>query len=96
MTLEVAIIDIQQGCKAQFESAFLKAEKILASAGGYLSHDLQNSVEHPNRYVLLVNWRSLEDHTTGFRESEQFLQWRALLGGFFESAPAVEHYEAIC
>jgi heme-degrading monooxygenase HmoA len=60
---------------------------------GYLSHQLQRSIETPNRYALLVQWRSLEDHTVGFRGSAAFAAWRAHLGPFLDGAPVVEHFE---
>jgi heme-degrading monooxygenase HmoA len=35
---------------------------------GYVSHELQRCLEVENKYVLLVRWERLEDHTEGFRE----------------------------
>ena len=32
---------------------------------GYVSHQLQKCTEKGNRYILLVNWQTLEDHTVG-------------------------------
>jgi len=37
----------------------------------------------------------VEDHTVGFRESELFVQWRALIGPFFANPPEVEHWELL-
>ena len=45
-----------------------------------------------NRYILLIEWDSLEDHTIGFRESDLFKEWRALIGSFFLEPPLVQHY----
>ena len=45
------------------------------------------------RYLLLVQWEKLSDHTEGFRGWALFQQWRAVIGPFFDGAPAVEHYE---
>ncbi|MGH6933009.1 MAG: antibiotic biosynthesis monooxygenase family protein [Dongiaceae bacterium] len=47
----------------------------------------------PDRYVLLVRWRRLEDHTEGFRQSPRYQDWRALLHHFYDPFPTVEHYE---
>jgi len=95
MILEVAVLAIKPGFTAEFESAFAKARLIIASMPGCLRNELQKCVETPNRYILFVHWRSLEDHMVGFRESPQFKQWRALLGGYFDGAPLVEHYTEI-
>ena len=62
---------------------------------GYISHELQHSIENPNRYILLVNWESLEDHTKGFRKSAEYQQWRSLLHHFYDPFPEVEHFKSI-
>lgn len=91
-TLEVAILDIKPGLNADFESAFNQAQDIISSINGYRSHELQKCIEHPQRYILLVRWQTLEAHTIGFRESPQYQQWKALLHHFYDPFPEVEHY----
>ncbi len=59
---------------------------------GYVSHDIKRCIEKPSRYVLLVNWDQLEDHTFGFRESSEYQEWRRLLHHFYQPFPEVEHY----
>lgn len=92
MILEVAILAIKPGTNAEFEAAFAKARLIIAGMPGCVRNELQRCLENPQQYILFVHWRTLEDHTTGFRESQQFKEWRALIGPYFESAPVVEHY----
>jgi len=92
MVLEVAKLDVRSGQCERFERAFSEAEAIISSMPGYISHDLQRCIEKPDRYILLVNWESLEDHTMGFRNSEQYQQWKALLHHFYDPFPEVEHY----
>ena len=92
MILEVAILDIRPGQREQFEGAFSAAQKIISGMPGYQSHQLKMCVEKENRYLLLVNWESLEHHTVGFRESEQYLEWKKLLHHFYDPFPEVEHY----
>jgi len=93
--LEVAILDVKPGQEEKFEAAFKKAQTIIAKMKGYISHQLQKCIEKSNRYILLVNWQSLEDHTVGFRESKEYQEWRALLHHFYEPFPEVEHYEKV-
>jgi heme-degrading monooxygenase HmoA len=95
MILEVAILDVRAGQEAQFEAAFLQASKIIASMNGYVSHQLQRCLENRSRYILLVNWVTLEDHTIGFRGSQEYQEWRRLLHHFYDPFPTVEHYESI-
>lgn len=95
MILEVAILDVIPGQTDAFEVAFGKAQSIIASMKGYVSHELQRCVETESRYVLLVRWETLEDHTVGFRESTEYQEWKALLHHFYDPFPVVEHYEPI-
>jgi heme-degrading monooxygenase HmoA len=95
MILEVAILDVRPGRAAEFEQAFQKAQRIISSMPGYVSHELQRCLEVENKYVLLVRWRRLEDHTEGFRKSVEYQEWRRLLHHFYDPFPTVEHYESV-
>jgi len=93
MILEVATLDIKVGQEKDFENAFKKAQAIIMQMNGYVSHKLQNCIETPNRYILLVNWETLRDHTEGFMGSKEYQEWKALLHHFYDSFPIVEHYQ---
>jgi len=93
--LEVAVLDVKPRQEAEFEAAFGEAQQIIASMPGYVSHQLQRCLENTSRYLLLVNWETLEHHTVGFRGSEQYQQWRQLLHHFYDPFPEVEHYSAV-
>ena len=95
MILEVAILDVKPELCAEFESAFAKAQSIISSMRGYISHQLQKCAEKENRYLLLVHWEKLEDHTEGFRKSAEYQQWKALLHHFYDPFPTVEHYSLV-
>lgn len=95
MILEVAILDVRDGQELQFQAAFSQASKIISGMQGYISHQLQRCIEKRNRYILLVNWQSLEDHTVGFRQSHEYQSWKQLLHHFYDPFPTVEHYEAV-
>lgn len=94
MILEKAVLDVIPGKEREFEQAFAEAQAIIAGMGGYISHQLQRCLEKPSRYLLLVQWDTLEDHETGFRGSAAYHEWKALLHHFYDPFPAVEHYEA--
>jgi heme-degrading monooxygenase HmoA len=95
MILEVASLTVRPGEQGAFERAFAKAERLLPEAAGYLSHELRCSIENEHRYVLLVEWRRLEDHTLGFRKSGAFERLRVLLQGYLQTTPDVEHFRAV-
>ena len=93
MILEAAILDVIPGHEAEFESAFVQASPIIASMDGYISHQLQRCMEASNRYLLLVQWETLEAHTVGFRGSSEYQEWKKLLHHFYDPFPVVQHYE---
>jgi heme-degrading monooxygenase HmoA len=93
--LEVAILDVIPGQEGAFEAAFDQARKIIASMTGFLGLQLERCVEVRSRYLLLVRWKTLEDHTIGFRGSPQYQEWKSLLHQFYDPFPSVEHYEAV-
>jgi heme-degrading monooxygenase HmoA len=93
--LELAVLDVKPGQTREFEAAFGVAQRIIAASPGYLSHELQRCLEKPGRYLLLVRWRSLADHTEGFRKSAPYQEWKRLLHHFYDPFPVVEHYEAV-
>jgi len=92
MILEVAILDVIPGKTVEFEASFEEAQEIISSMKGWLGHQLQQCLEVPDRYILLVRWQKIEDHTIGFRESEAYQRWRQLLHHYYSPFPVVEHY----
>jgi heme-degrading monooxygenase HmoA len=95
MILEVAILDVLPDQAAAFERAFAEARPLIGSMPGFIDLDLQACLERPNRYLLLVKWRTLDDHTVGFRNSPEYQRWKALLHHFYDPFPTVEHYRQV-
>jgi heme-degrading monooxygenase HmoA len=95
MVLEVAVLNVRPGQSDAFEAAFREASGYIVASPGYVSHELQRCLEAPDRYLLLVRWQTLEDHTKGFRGSDAYEHWRRLLHHFYDPFPTVEHYEAV-
>jgi heme-degrading monooxygenase HmoA len=95
MILEVAILDVKPGLETEFEAGFQKASPIIAHMRGYRGHELQRCVERRSRYILLVRWDTLEDHTVGFRQSVEYQEWKRLLHHFYDPFPEVQHYEPL-
>jgi heme-degrading monooxygenase HmoA len=91
--LEAAILNVRAGREDEFEVAMSRARPLIAATPGFGGLHVHRCIETPNRYLLLVEWQTLEDHTVGFRQSERYRQWRDLLHHFYDPFPAVEHYE---
>ena len=92
MILESALLDVKPGEEAAFEAALQEARPLIAATPGFRSIAVRRCIETPNRYLLLVEWETLEDHTIGFRQSPRYETWRALLHRFYDPFPRVEHF----
>jgi heme-degrading monooxygenase HmoA len=92
MILEAATLNVIPGQEAAFEEAMRAARPLIAATPGFISLKVHRSVETSNRYLLLVEWKALEDHTVGFRQSSRYEEWRRLLHHFYDPFPTVEHY----
>lgn len=96
MILEHADIRIAPGQQAAFDEAIQRGlQTVIVKAKGFRGAQVHRGIEQPERYLLTIQWETLEDHTVGFRQSELFTQWRAIVGPFFASPPVVEHFEAV-
>jgi heme-degrading monooxygenase HmoA len=93
MILELADIRIQPGRQAEFDAAIQRGvTEVIAQATGFRGYKVNKGVEHPERYLLMIFWETLEDHTVHFRGGPLFAPWRAIVGPFFDGAPVVEHF----
>jgi heme-degrading monooxygenase HmoA len=92
---EQAVLDVTPGREAEFEAAFADAKAIIASMPGFVSLHLHRCIETSNRYLLLVSWERLEDHTVGFRQSAAYDEWKRLLHHFYDPFPRVEHFSLV-
>ncbi|WP_019068960.1 antibiotic biosynthesis monooxygenase family protein [Streptomyces hokutonensis] len=95
MIVEHAELTVEAGREREFAEVFGKAREVLAEADGFRWAELLQGVERPGVFLLLVGWDSVEAHMVGFRESEPFARWRALVGPFFAESPAVEHFHEL-
>jgi heme-degrading monooxygenase HmoA len=96
MILEHAALRTDPARAAEFEEAILRgASSVIAQARGFKGFKVNRSIESPGRYILMIYWDTLEDHTVGFRQSPAFAEWRSIVGPFFLQPPVVEHLELV-
>ena len=92
MVLEVATIEVRPGEEDAFAAAYQRVRAEVTSTPGCRSVRMTRGVESPSRFVLLVEWDSVEAHEQNFRNSERFTRWRDAIGPHFAGPPHVEHY----
>ncbi|MEO6351561.1 MAG: antibiotic biosynthesis monooxygenase [Burkholderiaceae bacterium] len=96
MILELADIRIQPGKQADFDSAIQHGiDQVISKAKGFNGYQINRGIESPERYVLMIFWETLENHTVDFRESTAFQEWRSIVGPYFASPPVVEHFNLL-
>ena len=95
MVLEIADFTVLPGTEEEFAAAVREGIRYVSDTPGFRTARLTRGVETPTRFVLLIEWDSVEAHNVGFRESENFDRWRALIGPFFDGAPRVEHVDDV-
>lgn len=95
MVLEVAVIDVVPGAEQDFADAYRGIREVLSSTPGCRAVRMTRGVESPSRFVLLVEWDSVEAHEQEFRGTDRFVQWRTAIGPFFTAPPDVQHFEDI-
>lgn len=95
MVFESAEIMIKPGMEAEFEAAVREATPLFRRARGCTGMRLQRGIENPQAYRLLVQWETVEDHNVHFRGSEDFQEWRRLVGHCFDGAPTVTHLDTV-
>ncbi|MGM7684751.1 antibiotic biosynthesis monooxygenase family protein [Cytobacillus sp. Hm23] len=95
MILEAVMLQVRKGMEEEYEEAFRQASEIISSMKGYITHELQRCIEVEGKYLLLVKWETLEDHTVGFRQSKEYLEWKKKLHHFYDPFPSVEHFNKV-
>ena len=95
MVTEIVELNIKPGDEAAFEKSVAQAAGLFKKTKGCLALCLRRSVEQPTRYRLFVRWRHIDDHLVGFKNSPEIDEWRRLVGPFFASVPAIEHFEEV-
>ena len=95
MILEAVMLQVKSGLEEDYENTFRQASKIISSMPGYIYHNLQRCMEVKGKYLLLVGWETLEDHTVSFRESNEYQEWKKLLHPYYDPFPVVQHFEEV-
>jgi len=92
MILEAAILTIRPEQDEAFAAALEESKPLIAATPGFHGLELRPCIEQSHRYLLLVWWERLTDHTERFRGSERYQEWKARLHHFYDPFPTVEHF----
>jgi heme-degrading monooxygenase HmoA len=93
MFIERAEIPVKEGMEEAFAAAMVgKGLAILAAAPGCTSVRIGRGVENPGKFILLLEWDSVESHIA-LTKTPGFEEFKALAGPYFGGAPNMEHFD---
>jgi heme-degrading monooxygenase HmoA len=90
MIIERAELPITPGQESDFEGQFAIAAPYLREVRGCARVSLARGVESSSKYLLLIEWESIEAHHA-FTLSGGFNRFRDLVARFFAGKPNTEH-----
>ncbi|HWV59633.1 MAG TPA: antibiotic biosynthesis monooxygenase [Sphingopyxis sp.] len=90
--IEHALLHVRAGSEDAFEAAVAEARPLIEASPGFISLEIRRPTGTGQPYLLLVEWRSVADHRDGFRQSDRYQQWRALLHHFYDPMPEVSYF----
>src|SRR5262245_35426825 len=95
MVTEIAIFQAAPGKEDAFAQGILQGIEVVKRDPACRFVAAHRCIEDPARFMLVVEWTSLEAHTEGFRKSPLFAEYRSHINGLFLDSPIVHHYEAL-
>jgi heme-degrading monooxygenase HmoA len=92
MIIEHALLRVRSGEEAAFEAAMAESRPLIAASPGFHGIEVRPACESSSLYLLLVKWATIADHRDGFRKSDRYREWRALLHNFYDPMPDVSYF----
>jgi heme-degrading monooxygenase HmoA len=94
VVIEHVILPVTASDRQAFMSAFAQAKPLIEASPGYLGLSLNAAIDEDEGYLLMVRWDSVGAHQDGFRQSDRYQTWRALLHPFYAAMPSVTYFDA--
>ncbi len=93
MIVEYVRYHLTKSTPEAFEAAYARAARSLDASPECLAYELTRCREEPQRYVLRIEWESLEAHEVGFRRGPQFPAFLAEVRPFLQELEHMKHFE---
>lgn len=94
MVIEYIRYEVAEDRRADFEAAYRQAAKVLEDSEHCLGYEVSRGVEKPGRFVVRIEWDSVEGHEQGFRKGPEFGAFFRSVRPFFDDIREMTHYEA--
>jgi heme-degrading monooxygenase HmoA len=79
----------------EFEAAYQAVGRFLTESPHCTGWQLARGVEEPGRFVVRIEWDSIEGHVQGFRGSPEFAEFFGTLSAFAGQRLEMAHYRVI-
>jgi len=95
MVIEIAEVTAQPGKAEELQAGLLRGLGVIRHAEGCRSAALLRGIEDPSRFILQIEWETLEHHMVTFRGGPLFAEYRSHITGLFVEPIVARHYEMI-
>lgn len=95
MIREIAILRAKEGEADRLREGLRAARDVISRAEGYAGSTFYQGIEDPQRFLLHIEWTSVEAHMKGFREGPLFSEWRSHFGQYLVGPPDMNHFQPI-
>jgi quinol monooxygenase YgiN len=85
--------ELGQSPGSNFEAAYRVAAASLDASPHCLGYELSSCAEDKDRYVLRIEWDSVEGHLAGFRRAPEFAPFLAAIKPYIGNIEEMQHYE---
>ncbi len=93
MIVEYIRYRVPQEQQEAFEQGYVQAQTSLQASAHCLGYELSRCVEEPDRYILRIEWDSIEGHLQGFRGSGEFRSFLGHIRAFVPLIEEMQHYQ---
>jgi quinol monooxygenase YgiN len=84
--------DSLEGTFGDLEAAYRAASSSLDASPHCLGYELTRCVEEQDRYILRIEWDSVEGHLTGFRRAPEFASFLEAIKPYIGQIEEMQHY----
>jgi quinol monooxygenase YgiN len=92
---EIAEFAIEPGKEERFEKTVLEFASVFEGFEGCTALQLQKSVDVDSRFLLLIEWESVEHHTEKAPTTDGFKAFVAAVEPLYAEAPRVYHTQVV-
>lgn len=93
MIVEYTRYRIPSERRESFVNAYEQAAGYLSASPYCMAYELSHCVDERERYILRIEWKSVQDHLEGFRKGPDFQKFVRIIQPFIHDIEEMKHYE---